>query len=251
MLEFSSDIKIISSYKKESKPYGKVKNRPTHGYIFRIKGSAHYKFEGCEITLNEGEFIFIPKDSSYEYRTYGEECTYTSINFLFSDAPTSPAVYKFDVFHDISHITENFSECFTFGDTSDKYKCLSIFYDLLSSISRYENLSYGEGRKYALIEPAIEYLKSHIYDKALKINKLHRLCGISDTYFRKVFTLIFNKTPQEYVLEERIQHAKAIIESGDYSSIAEVAESVGYNDPLSFSKAFKKVLGCPPTYLNK
>ena len=53
-------------------------------------------------------------------------------------------------------------------------------------------------------------------------------------------------SPQEYVLNKRITHSKSIIESGDYDSIKELAESVGYSDPLYFSKAFKKAFGLSP-----
>ena len=54
-------------------------------------------------------------------------------------------------------------------------------------------------------------------------------------------------SPQAYVLNERITHAKSIIENSDYESIREISESVGYNYPLYFSKAFKKVYGLSPT----
>ena len=58
-------------------------------------------------------------------------------------------------------------------------------------------------------------------------------------------------SPKEYVVTQRISHARFIIESGDFDSIAEVAELVGYNDPLYFSKAFKKIYGFSPTSTSK
>ena len=94
---------------------------------------------------------------------------------------------------------------------------------------------------------AIEFLKKNIYSPSLRIEKLHLLCGISDTYFRKIFKSKFNMTPQKYVLYERITHAKSILESGDFDTIREVALSVGYYDSLYFSKAFKKLYGFSPS----
>ena len=75
--------------------------------------------------------------------------------------------------------------------------------------------------------------------------------GISDTYFRRIFTARYNISPKEYVLRERISHAKTIIENGEYETIGAVAESVGYNDPLYFSKAFKQYYGISPSSINK
>ena len=43
----------------------------------------------------------------------------------------------------------------------------------------------------------------------------------------------------------------SILESGDYDSIAEVSELVGYSDPLYFSKAFKKIYGFSPSNINQ
>ena len=82
--------------------------------------------------------------------------------------------------------------------------------------------------------------------KKLKCEKLHRLCGISNTYFRKIFESRYGATPQSYVNSKRLSHAMSIISEGDYTTIAEVAEAVGFNDPLYFSKLFKKTHGISP-----
>ena len=42
-----------------------------------------------------------------------------------------------------------------------------------------------------------------------------------------------------------------MIENGDYNSIREISEAVGYKDPLYFSKAFKKIHGLSPTDYEK
>ena len=36
-----------------------------------------------------------------------------------------------------------------------------------------------------------------IFDINLKVDNLHHMCDISDTYFRKIFKDRFNKTPSE------------------------------------------------------
>lgn len=245
MISFTDDVKIISSFSKSSKPYGKIESRKTHGFIFRRTGFAEYFIDGKSFTVNEGYAVFIPKGTAYEYRGYGG--LYTSINFEASFENPSFAIYNVENFHDVNYIKESFSELFKFGTLADKSKCLSIFYDFLSYVLRLENMTEAEKSKHALIEPAIEYLKNHIYDCSFEIEKLHKLCGISDTYFRKIFASRFGMNPKEYVLRERITHAKSILESGDYDSISEIALSVGYNDALYFSKAFKKFYGFSPS----
>lgn len=88
-----------------------------------------------------------------------------------------------------------------------------------------------------------------MYDCSLNIHKLHNLCDISDTYFRQIFVSKFGTTPQKYITSRRLSHAKSIIDSGDFHTISEVAASVGFSDPLYFSKVFKKMYGVSPSDL--
>ena len=247
-IDFTDDVKIISSVHKESKPYGKIESRLAHGFIFRIKGTTEYLFGEKRVTLRRGELIFLPKGASYEYTVEdSEKSLYTSINFQATLTNPSVRVYSFDSFHNAAHIAQSFTELWKFGSESDKYKCLSMLYDLLSHLVTFENLDSEDKRKHRLIAPAVEYLKRHAYDSDLKIEKLHSLCGISDTYFRRIFTSKFGMSPHAYLQNKRISYAKSLIESGDYETISEISEAVGYSDPLYFSKAFKKFYGISPT----
>ena len=248
MLGYIDNVKIISTFLHKSKPYGKIQNRAYHGFILRINGFAEYNFGDLRVRVNAGELLFLPKGASYEYVTSQEDdCLYTSVNFDADIENPEVTVYSLEDFKSANYMLQGFTEAWNFGTDADKYKCLSNFYELFSYISRIEHQKREEQGNYSIIAPAIEYMKSHIYDADFKIDKLHRTCGISDTYFRRIFASRFAMTPQEYVLKERITHAKQIIESGDYDSIKSVAATVGYSDPLYFSKAFRKYYGFPPS----
>ena len=250
MIGLIENVNICSSFKQQGRSYGKKENRASHGFIFKINGFAEYFFEDKKITLNAGQVIFLPQGSSYEYYCYGEGSLYTSINFFGEVENPTPCVYSLEDYLASDFIIERFSGLWRFGSLSDKYKCLSSFYDFLAYIQRLDHLSSINKNKFYIIEPAIDYLKEHLFDCHLKIDNLHRLCCISDTYFRKIFLSRYNTTPQEYVISKRLSHALSIIESGDFMSISEVAEQVGYKDPLYFSKAFKKLYGFAPSEIN-
>ena len=79
----------------------------------------------------------------------------------------------------------------------------------------------------------------------------HLMCGISGAYFRKIFFSNFGTNPKDYISKKRLSHAKAILDSGNYYTISEVAASVGYSDPLYFSRAFRKKYGISPSECNK
>ncbi len=71
-------------------------------------------------------------------------------------------------------------------------------------------------------------------------------------YARKLFKKEVGITPLEYLTKRRMELAKNIIYSkisNSYTnySIAQIAESCGYLDPLYFSKVFKKHYGVSPS----
>lgn len=246
------NLKLIWSMHQASKKRAKIENRSTNSFIIRTSGACTYIFADSSVTVNAGEVIFLPKGITYEYVAEGEEKSfYTSINFLGDIGIKRPKVYSLTGFHHQEYISNNFADLWKFGFAPDKYKCISMFYDLVSFILNIENAEYSHKKKFDIIKPAVEYLKEHIYDCNLKVDKLHRLCGVSDTYFRRIFILRFGISPQNYIISKRLIHAKSIIDSGDYDTIGEVAESVGYSDPLYFGKAFKKMYGYSPSASGK
>lgn len=246
------NVKIISSFHKASRSAFKVDGREMNAFIIRIKGCGKYIFGDKTICVNEGEMIFVPKGATYSFITPPQsENLYTSINFTSENVDIPTKVYSLSDFYNVKYITESFPELWNFGDESDRYKCYALFYELISHVKRSELLSDAQKRKNAVIEPAVEYMKRNMYKGDFRIEKLSLLCGVSDTYFRKLFVERFNMTPNDYVTAGRLSYAKAIIENGDFDSIKEVAYLVGYNDPLYFGKAFKKFYGYPPSVSNR
>lgn len=252
MFDNIENLKIISTLHRTSKPYVKVEDRKTHSFFLRTQGNVLYEFHNKKILAKEGELIFIPKHSSYKAKVLTETSVYTSIHFE-ADFATKlkPACFSLEDFYEADYIKNCFSDMWNFGTQPEKYRCFSVFYNLLSYLSNIENTTHFEKNKFEIISPAVEYLREHIYDSDLKIEKLHRLCGVSNTYFRSIFISRFGVTPQNYIASKRISHAKAIIRSGDFNTISEVALAAGFNDALYFSRVFKKMCGVSPSQINK
>lgn len=252
MFDNIENLQVVSSLHRVSKPYGRVECRKLNTFNIRLQGAVVYDFNGKTITINEGEMIFIPKGTSYEYRTVpGKECICTTINFEGNLTDAAPQSYPLDDFYDLEYMGSHFADLWKFGSPADKYKCISMFYNLISYVSNIENSSYADKRKYYIIDPAASYLKEHIYNCSLRIEKLHTLCGVSNTYFRRIFISRFGTSPRNYIVSKRMSQAKSIIDSGDFNTVREVALSVGYSDPLYFSKVFKKTYGISPSKANK
>jgi len=246
------NIKIVSALHRPSKRRVKVERRETHSFFVRVRGSVLYQFAEKDIVAEQGDIMFIPKGTGYEVLALSEDPAYMAIHFE-GDClgQPEPERYCLENFPEGEYLINCFPDLWNFGSQAERYQCLSLFFGLLSYLSHLDNVGQSENGKYALIDPAVTYLKEHIYDCTLKTDRLHRLCGISGTYFREIFTARFGMNPHSYILSKRLSHAMSIIRSGDFYTIGEVAGAAGFSDPLYFSKVFKKTYGMAPSKLRK
>jgi AraC-like DNA-binding protein len=241
------NLEIIASFHTHGPREKKVLGKKNHRLILRSKGEVLYDFGEKQILCGEGDVILIPSEYPCTITCLSGENFYTSVNFSASfSEPLFPVRFSLDGFQESEYFFMYFSDLWNFGGAAERYRCFSLLYSLFAHLSKKENEG-REDEKLKKIDPAISYLKENLYNRDLKTDRLHHLCGLSDTYFRQLFRLRFGQTPHSYILSKRLSHAKSILASGDYDTVEEVALSVGFNDPLYFSKAFKKVYGISPS----
>ena len=248
MFENVENLKLLDIVTNSSSLHLIRNCRADHGFIFKISGASRYEFEQQTIDLKEGDMLYIPKGSNYTVKRISQcDSKFVAVCFDGSVQDGLPRLYQAKNFTDIRHICSTLERLWLMRSPADEYKCISIFYEILSQICMMEEKTYQSSRQYQILEPAVEHLKTHIFDSALSIRDLSELCGISETYFRKLFQTQFGITPQKYMIHKRLEQAKAILDHGEFHSIGEVALQVGYEDALYFSRAFKEKYGTPPS----
>ena len=247
MFENIENLKLDSAIRKVSKKYASVSRRAKHSFNIRVSGSMFYDFGDKRLTVEEGEMIFIPRGSTYLYRVVSEgDSVCTVINFDGDFGFTEPICFSLRDFYATEYLNLHFADMWRFGGPADRYKCNAMFYELLSYLSVAESSSYSDRRKFDTVQPAVDHLKRHVYDCSLTADELHKMCGVSNTYFRRIFIARFGMSPKQYIVSKRLSYAKHLIDSGDADTVKELANTVGYTDSLYFSKAFKKAYGTSP-----
>ncbi|MBO5340100.1 MAG: helix-turn-helix domain-containing protein [Oscillospiraceae bacterium] len=253
MLNNIEDLKLIDIVQGESVARGVFKDRFSHAFVCKLSGSSTYHFEGRALELKAGELLYIPKGSSYTVmRSSQEESCYVLMNFDAVVPEAVPRNYDLEGFGDVRLLHGELARLWLLGDRAERYKCISVFYNVLSFLTKKENVGYAETKRSGLIRPAVEHLHANLFDCSLRVGELHRLCGVSDTYFRRIFKAVYGVTPQEYVTNKRLAQAAAIMSGGELHSIQQAALAVGYSDPLYFSRVFARRYGrCPTEYIRR
>lgn len=252
MFENMENSEIVSASYGFTKSSGFVASRKRFGFVFRIGGTVEYTVSQKRFVANPGDVVFLPKGIAYEYRTlHSSEAPRVAINFETATSNLQSAVFSLSDFFEKDFIYKDFVNLWKFGTPADRYRCTAVFYNLLSYLSNIEGQSYAEKKHFHVIDPAVEYLQAHIFSPTLKIGELHKRCGVSDAYFRKIFVSRFGMPPSKYIITKRLSHAKAIIENGDFDTLGCVGAEVGFTDPLYFSRSFKKKYGVSPSQMNK
>ncbi|HOK04173.1 MAG TPA: AraC family transcriptional regulator [Victivallales bacterium] len=97
----------------------------------------------------------------------------------------------------------------------------------------------------------VQILKQRIendFRKPLSVNLLAAEFKVTPVHMIRTFRHVVGMTPLEYVHRLRLDEAFRLLSRGDGSmNIAEIAESVGFDDPNYFSRLFRKKVGYPPS----
>lgn len=117
-------------------------------------------------------------------------------------------------------------------------------YGIVSELAEAAERIYTPSEKKQKILPAIEYIAEN-YNKPVCNDYLVAMTGISTVYFRKLLKEVMGESPGNYINSVKIKKAQTMLRS-DYSSVTDIAYSLGYNNVYEFSKTFKKYMGISP-----
>jgi AraC-like DNA-binding protein len=222
-------------------------NRERWAIAIKTAGQTLYTACGHHYLSDASHVVILPAGSTYNW---------------ISREPGECIMFEFDAGHrydtqdlisirinsptEISSIAQKLEHLWVFKKPAYAVKCLAGLYDIVSRLAEAELLRYEDVKKHRVIMPSVTFLETHYHEHNLNNDHLAALSGISTVYFRKIFAGIYQMSPMKYIQSIRIAKAKDML-IGDFSSIAAVAEAVGYDSIYHFCKIFKKVTGTTPT----
>jgi len=109
------------------------------------------------------------------------------------------------------------------------------------------NITANDARQ--RISPALDLIHAHLADN-LSLDTLATATHLTTYHFTRVFKQATGLSPHQYVLRERIEHAKVLLSTTSLS-ITEIAVEVGFNDQSHLHRHFKRTVGLTPRQYRK
>lgn len=205
---------------------------------------------GAIVNYQAGEVVCIP---SREIHANSSTEGFTNIHITLAD-PSFPYRTVFRVSDDkegslLSAFTQ--AKNYYLSDVNRRELVLAALGDLIVSylVVFRSNEAYSQP-----VEQIRTSIRRNYSNPEFALDQVIREMPFHYDYLRKLFKKEVGSSPLEYLTKLRMQAAEKLLTamwSNEYS-ISEVAQMCGYEDPLYFSRVFKKHFGCSPTnYISK
>lgn len=260
-----------------------IHSNPYYELIMVTQGPIYLAVGGEKLTLHTGESLLLtPWDEHAGWKDVESQSGFFWVQFL-SDPPlreetwTEPSEARHFLHKERSHLRIESDDSIDYlliprRFISDRryelFRCFEKLYDefqhpvgnyrfrltmLLCQIL--ENLSSDVLDKYELSQPLstaylvyrnlVNKLDEH-YIEELSMQQIGELVDRKYEYLSLIFKKYSGITIMQYIQRLRIQKAKHLLLTGGKSN-REIAAEVGFQDPLYFSRLFKKIEGLSPS----
>ena len=236
------------------------KGRRDYQILYVASGKAHFWFNGIEEIVDSGHMVLYKPKDVQKYVYYVED---------------HPEVFWIHFTgYDVKNILEyhgiSLDQHVFFSGTLPEYKMsfrkiirelqqceygyedyiASLFNNILLLVSRQQQ----NGENYTVtipeeIEMAVSYFNEN-YNTKISVAQYAESLHISTNWFIRNFKQHMKISPAQYLLSLRMVNAQSLLENTDYS-VGEIAEIVGYDNQLYFSRVFKKEYGISPVQYRK
>lgn len=215
-----------------------VARRPFSALAFRISGTGVITMGETDYFVHSNDILYLPQNVPYTARY--SETELIVIHFVTAQDDTAPELYAFENGEKLYKAFLSAHELWTKKKAGANLYILSVLYEVLGTICEQETRAQLPPR----FLKAVSLLNARYADSHLNVAAVCREAGIAATTFRQLFRQHYHKTPVEYLLDLRIEHARSLISGG--MSVEAAAFESGFNDPKYFARAVKKRFGCTP-----
>ncbi|RAV30013.1 AraC family transcriptional regulator [Sinomicrobium soli] len=224
--------------------------------IYCIEGEGVVRMKSGEHILGPGSYFIIPRNTAHSYGSSTDN--YWSIYWVHFTGDRARVFYerykqnsgetavsiplekkRIDLFNTIFSFLES-------GYSISNVEYLNVvLWELLGSFVYHELYSTaGPNEELNRMDRSIRYMKENL-DKPLRIEEIANHFSFSVSHYFTVFKKRTGYSPLQYFNQMKIQAACQYL-TFTRLSVKEISFRIGFEDPLYFSRIFKKVMDLSP-----
>lgn len=248
-------------YTKTKLPTYRPKGRLDFQMLYVASGKGHFFFNGEEKIVSAGHMVFYRPKETQKYVYYGTD--QTEVYWVhFTGSKVKDIMRKYGISDDM-HILyagisleyvkifkQMISELQQCQDYSEEILPM-LLQQLFILLYRYTTKEHKLKNDYleTEMELAMKFFNEN-YNTPINIDAYAASRGMSISWFIRNFKKYTTTTPMQYIVSLRITNAQILLETTNYN-VTEIANIVGYDNPLYFSRIFKKYKGVSPSEYRK
>lgn len=244
-------------------PTWRPRGRIDFQLLYIASGKAHFHFANTEeyTVVSAGNMILYRPKEPQKYEYYGEDQTEVYwVHFTGNNVTNILRSYGFTDGQKVFYcgLDPIYRQLFR-AMINELQMCKNSYPEMLEMylrqifirLQRYFFTAFSTNNIHVVeeIDRATTYFNEH-YNEQINIDEYARKNNVSTSGFIRNFKMCTGSTPMQYILSKRIYNAEILLRNPDYN-VSEVARIVGYENPLYFSRAFKKIKGIAPSAYQK
>ena len=231
------------------------KGRGDYQLLYIAAGKAHFYFGGQETIVTKGNMILFRPGEEQDYDLYAEDHPETYwVHFTGADVesvldrhqmPKQATVLFTGTSPDYQWLFQLMIQELQLRRVKfDEILVLNLRH-IFVMINRYMKEGHQVGGEMLdEVEKAAHYFHEH-YNEDISIEQYAHQHLMTPCWFIQNFKKITKKTPLQYIVSLRMTNAMNMLASTNYN-IGQIANAVGYENALYFSRIFKKNVGMSP-----
>lgn len=242
-------------------PTWRPRGRLDFQLLYIAAGKAHFHIDGEEKIVTAGHMVLYRPKEPQKYEYYAEDQTevywvhftgsnVTNILHSYGLTKDKKVFYCGSDLEYKNHFRTMIQELQMCKDDYPEMLEMylrQIFIKLhryFNTVSKVDNSQIAED-----IDNAMIYFTEH-YNEDICIEDYVQKHHMSTSWFIRNFKQYTGSTPMQYIISKRIYNAENLLQSEHYN-VTEIANIVGYDNPLYFSRIFKKIKGISPSEYRK
>ena len=264
--EKKKPLRILSAgtyqlYTRPKLPTMRPRGRVDWQLIYIAAGKGHFILDGKEVIVPAGNMILYQPKQVQDYFYFGKDKTQVwFVHFTGREIRNILKHYRIPTDCYILHtgLSQEYEDLFR-KMRDELVKCSWGYEEMLTYLFRellltmHRRLTENAPRVTGFIQDEIDrartYFEEH-YKEEISIEQYAVSRNMSTSWFNRSFRSAMGTAPMKYILNIRIRNAQTFLETTDYS-ISVIASLVGYDNPMYFSRLFRKAKGMSPSRYRK